>query len=203
MSSDRSKPSNANFAKSKDPRRVGRALLSAVIFAALIITELVGTHGTIRWLLLAVVITAGITTWFIYAVLPGRIRSRDALWSSYGYIDIFVIENLGLGESLRLAGYRRIRYWTQGRGLAGGRFEVTKNGLRWSFGYVARLAGITGRLDIPFRDIRTISPVPFRRGLNRNHSEFKIVLKDGREFNAYFIGSGEAFAKAIVPLLTA
>lgn len=181
-------------------RRQRHLLLFSIPFAIIVVIEVLSVRG--GWLETAL----GITVALACAIIVGYIaiwaaqhgRTQGSKWSGYGYLDFFVLRDAGLSDAAACKSDRRLRLWTLGRGVVGGRMDVRAEGLSWRFGALARIAGVRGMTLLPWNTLRDIEigkvPGTVIRGSGGGIS---MELANGTILDGQFFGSREELLRVL------
>lgn len=188
MTSDRFEPTDETTRRWKRGQR--KLLVFTLPFAALVVLEIASFRGAGRlWSLAVTVFVAVALAAFLRSVGHLHHASDEILWSGYGYLSYFALRKAGLSESVTCSSEGRLRLWTAGRGVVGGRLEVRSDGLGWTFGFLARLAGVVGATSVPWTMIRNIQVGHVPGTLTRRSGGgISITLKEGGIIDGQFIG---------------
>jgi hypothetical protein len=128
---------------------------------------------------------------------PNRLRA-GILWAGRCEFDLDDLKQADLASSIRIWGDRWFRWWTQGRGVVGGRLTVSVNDLVLALGYFARAGGATGTVDIPRSRIDSLE-IGHLPGtvIGNSGGAISLILDDGARLDGRFLGSRPQLLEAL------
>jgi hypothetical protein len=175
-------------------------LLRTLPFGGVILIEVFASSGRLRLLILSCTFLAFCFTIFGLILFNRRMRGRPMGngWSGYGYVSAFALRKAGIAGSIEFKSEGRLRYWTQGRGMIGGRMGLDASGLQLSFGMLSRVAGVKGEVCIPWNSIRNVEVGKVPGVLfGGSGGGISIDLISGYRLDGRFVGSSEKLLLAL------
>ena len=123
---------------------------------------------------------------------------QGSWWAGSGSLSLIALRQAGLAGGIHVKSERRLRFWTQGRAVVGGRLEVVPDGLHLQMRFLSRLIGVTGSVLIPWASIHDVQvgdiPGKINRGLGGG---FAVTLKAGGVLDGQFLGPRPALLTAL------
>ena len=154
MTSDHYRPSETTRLYWRRQRHILRA--ASLPFLIVFAVEVIGLRRNVALLVLVILLSTFVMLGLFAYARPRRLsdaRSGEVWWQGSGWVDVRALTHAGLSESMTTRSMRRLNLWTQGRGRAGGVMSVGPAGMRWTFGLLARLAGVGGAAEIPWSKV--------------------------------------------------
>jgi len=143
------------------------------------------------------VMIAWILGYTFYRRSPSHLP-QGSWWAGSGSLSLMALREAGLAGDIHVKSERRMRFWTQGREVVGGRLEVLPEGLRLQMRFLSRMIGVTGSVLIPWASVEDIQvgdvPGKVNRGLGGG---FAVTLKTGGVLDGQFLGPRPALLAAL------
>jgi hypothetical protein len=198
MADHRFDPSLSTISRWKSKQR--QLLMASFPFVGVIVIEIIAVRG--ERLPLVVLLTLAVLLMFLLVLSSvrrlGRRGHKNVAWKGNGFVNASELRKSGLDQNVEYGSERRLRYWTQGRGMIGGRIEVLPLGLNLTFGFLARVAGVRGAFLIPWDFVRSIEvgKVPGIL-LKSSGGGFTVELTNGHRLDGQFTGSKQELLDAL------
>ena len=143
------------------------------------------------------VLLAAVFAYLVYRQNPGRLPD-GAWWAGTASVSVADLHGSGHGAGLRLHGRRRIAVVTAGRGLIALRMTLRAEGILFECRLQAALAGVRGRVLVPWEAVASVPVGDVGLALNRGlGGAFTVHLASGARIAGEFLGPRPRLVEAL------
>jgi hypothetical protein len=133
-----------------------------------------------------------------YRLVESNTRLRGAEgWSALSSLRMDAVQRAGLATGVQVKSEKFLRTLTRGVEAVPARLQVKPEGIGWTFRSTARMLGVRGAIDIPWRDVEKVEVGPIPGTIRSLGGGIAVHMTNGHYIDAQFLGPEDRLRQAV------